>query len=133
MSNNMSAVDYLKMPPPAPVTQPQSPPSSSSAPLSLNDQIKMCAMKHKIMKNFAEMFQLANIVVSPFKNALAIQFLCILIEKYKNDMDHGILVRLHGIIDNAFRTTSVTLAAIDECVYLLTNPKIVEAVYMFTQ
>jgi hypothetical protein len=119
----MSAVDYLKMPPQPPSIQ--SPPiTQPPAQLSTNDQIKMFSMKHKIMKNFVDMFQINNIAVSPYS---------LLIEKYKNDSDQHLLVRLHGFMESAFRTTTVTIGAMDECVYLLSNPRIVEAIYMFTQ
>jgi hypothetical protein len=128
----MSAVDYLKMPPQPPSIQ--SPPiTQPPAQLSTNDQIKMFSMKHKIMKNFVDMFQINNIAVSPYRNAMTLQFICLLIEKYKNDSDQHLLVRLHGFMESAFRTTTVTIGAMDECVYLLSNPRIVEAIYMFTQ
>ncbi len=84
------------------------------------------------MKRLSEMFQLTNLM-SPFKNMVILQFLCLLIEKYKHDPDHPPLVRLHGIIDNAFRTATVSLSAMDECIYLCNNPKILEAIYYFTQ
>jgi hypothetical protein len=132
----MSINEYLKIPPPTPSIQ--SPPVSqhqqSQHPpqLSLNDQIKMCSMKYKISKNFAEMFQLSNMVVSPFRNMLVLHFMCLLIEKYKNDPDQPLLVRLHGIIDSAFRTTSISLSLVDECIYLCNNPKVIEAIYIFT-
>ncbi len=133
----MSAIDYLKMPPPTPSIQ-SSPISHSThhanppATLSANDQIKLCSIKYKIMKRLSEMFQLTNLM-SPFKNMVILQFLCLLVEKYKHDPDHPNLVRLHGIMDNAFRTATVSLSAMDECIYLCNNPRIVEAIYLFTQ
>jgi hypothetical protein len=84
------------------------------------------------MKRLSDMFQLPNLM-SPFKNIVILQFLSLLIEKYKHDPDHQILVRLHGIMDNAFRTATISLSAMDECIYLCNNPKIVEAIYFFTQ
>jgi hypothetical protein len=127
----MSINEYLKIPPPTPSIQ--SPPVSQHPPqLSLNDQIKMCSMKYKITKNFAEIFQLNNMVVSPIRNMLVLHFMCLLIEKYKNDPDQPLLVRLHGIIDSAFRTTSISLSLVDECIYLCNNPRVVEAIYLFT-
>lgn len=131
--SGMSAIDYLKMPPPTPSIQ--APPISNHAPatLSTNDQLKLCSMKYKIMKNLVDMFQLSNLVVSPFKNMVILQFLCVLIDKHKHDPDHPFLVRLHGIMENAFRTTSVALSAMDECIYLCNNPRVIEAIYLFTQ
>lgn len=139
--SGMSAIDYLKMPPPTPSIQ--SPPISHPPPspavaatptpqLSTNDQMKLCSMKYKIMKNLSVMFQLPNLV-SPFKNMVILQFLCMLIDKHKHDPDQPMLVRLHAIMDNAFRTASISLSAMDECIYLCNNPRIVEAIYLFTQ
>jgi hypothetical protein len=142
----MSINEYLKMPPPTPSIQsppinshhksPQSqntqiPPIPPPPQLSFNDQIKMLSMKYKIAKNFSEMFQLNN-MVSPFRNMLILQFLGVLIEKYKNDPDHLALIRLHGIIDSAFRTTCVSFPSMDECIYLCNNPRVIEAIYHFT-
>lgn len=138
--SGMSAIDYLKMPPPTPSIQstpishsthpktPQPPPAT----LSINDQIKLCSLKYKIMKRLTDMFQLPNLM-SPFKNIVILQFLCLLIDRYKQDADHANLVRLHALMDNAFRTTTISISAMDECIYLCNNPRIVEAIYYFTQ
>jgi hypothetical protein len=127
----MSINEYLKIPPPTPSIQ--SPPVSQHPPqFSLNDQIKLCSMKYKITKNFAEMFKLSNLVISPFRNMLILHFMVLLIEKYKNDPDQPLLVRLHGIIDSAFRTTSISLPLVDECIYHCNNPRVIEAIYLFT-
>jgi hypothetical protein len=134
----MSVQEYLRIPPPTPSiqappvmqSQPQTPPMSHS--LSLNDQIKMCSMKYKITKNFAEMFNLNNLMVSPIRNMLFLQFLGLLIEKYKNEPDQAYLIRMHGLMDTAFKTTSISILAIDECVYFCNNPRVIEAIYLFT-
>jgi hypothetical protein len=135
----MSINEYLKIPPPSPSIQ--SPPISQNnnsthtntpPQLSINDQIKICSMKYKITKNMSDMFQLTNLSVSPFRNTYILHFLCLLIEKYKNDSDQHILVRLHGIIESTFRTNTISINLIDECIYLLTNPRVVESIYLFT-
>jgi hypothetical protein len=137
----MSINEYLKIPHPTPSIQtppiPQTHTSSQSQAqpqsLTINDQIKMCSMKYKITKNIAEMFHSKNIGISPFRNMLVLHFLCLLIEKYKNDADHMLLSRLHGIMDASFRTNTISIHAMDECVYLFNNPRVVESLYLFTQ
>ena len=144
----MSINEYLRIPPPTPSIQTppigqqqqpplppqpqQPPPHPTSHSLSLNDQIKMCSMKYKITKHLADMFQTSNLMASPVRNMLVLQFLSMLIEKYKNDPDQVCLARLHGLMDTAFRTTSISILAIDECVYLCNNPRVIEAIYLFT-
>ncbi len=130
----MSINDYLKIPPPSPSiqSQPVNQPPPHPTHLSINDQIKMCSMKYKIIKNFAEMFQPTNLSISPIKNILILSFLAMLVEKFKNDPDQPLLIRLHGIVDNTFRTTTVSLPLIDECVYLCNNPRVIESIYLFT-
>ncbi len=133
----MSINEYLKIPPPSPPSI-QSPTAHQHTPpthphqLSINDQIKMCSMKYKIIKNFADMFQANAISVSPFKNTILLHFFYLLIEKYKNDPDHPLLVRLHGVIENIFRTNTISLSLMDECIYLCNNPRVIEAIYIFT-
>jgi hypothetical protein len=144
----MSINEYLMIPPPPPSiqsspishTHQQQPqmsasasPSSSPIPLSLNDQIKLCSMKYKIIRHFSEMFQLNNVMGSPIKNMLIFQFLGILIEKYQSDPDHVFLVRLHGLLDTSIRTATITLCAIEECIYLCNNPRVIETIYIFTK
>lgn len=129
--SGMPAIDYLKIPPPPPSIQ--STPVNSPPPpqLSSNDQMKMLTMKYKITKNFAEMFQPSTIGY-PFRNMLILQFMCVLIDKYKNDQDQPILIRLHSIMDAAIRSSPVSVSLMDECIYLCNNPRVIEAIFLFT-
>lgn len=125
----MSINEYLKIPPTPPSIQSQ---PVNSHQLSSNDQIKMLTMKYKISKNFTEMFQLYAISGHPFRNMLILQFMCVLIEKYKNDPDQPILIRLHSIIDTAIRSSTISVSLMDECIYMCNNPRIIESIYLFT-
>jgi hypothetical protein len=126
----MSINEYLHIPspgttPPSPTTAPMPPPHT----LSINDQIKLCGIKYKIMKNIEETLRKSAFHTHTFQSMTILQYIGLLIEKYKNEQDQALLRRLYGLIDNSIKLYTTCIIQIEECIYLCNNPRIIDALH----
>ena len=132
----MSINEYLHIPtagttPPSP-TAPISglpPPPPHTSTFSINDQLKLCGIKYKIMKNIEETLRKSFLHTHAFQSLMILQYIGLLIEKHKNEHDQALLRRLYGLIENSMKLCTLCIPQIEECIYLCNNPRIIDALH----